>query len=96
VFNKLITVILVSEDRLLIRFVPKDSELSDLVLKVNLNILKPFIAWPGSRMPAASKETAFRLAMNISNLLYATALFKGLDLTEDFGKCLSKIVILLT
>jgi hypothetical protein len=53
------------------------------------------MAWPGSRMPAASEETAFGLAVDVGNLSCVTALFKGLDLTRDFGKYLSKIVILL-
>jgi hypothetical protein len=33
--------------------------------------------------------------VDISNLLYVITLFKGLDLTGDFGKCSFKIVILL-
>jgi hypothetical protein len=95
VFNKLIIAILVLKDRLLVRFIPKDSDLSDPILKIDLDILKPFITWLGLRMPVAFEETAFGLAVDVSNSLYATMLFKGFDLTEDFGKCSFKIVILL-
>ena len=66
--------------------VDKDSDLRDPVSEVDLDISKLPIAWLGSTMPTAFEETAFGLAVDVGNSSSATALFKGLDSTGDFGK----------
>jgi hypothetical protein len=53
----------VSEDKLLIRFEDEDSDSSDHLLEVDLDVSKPPMAWSGSRIPAVSEETAFGLAL---------------------------------
>ena len=57
-------VILVLEDKQLIRSIYKDSDLSNSILEINLDILKPFIAQLGLRLSATSIKTAFRIALS--------------------------------
>ena len=61
--GKTMSTISVSEDRWFVRSVREDSDLNDPELEVDLDISKPTVAWPGSRLTATSAETAFEPAL---------------------------------
>ena len=61
--GKSMSTISASEDRWLVRSVHEDSDSSDPVLEVDLDISRPPMAWSGSRLPATSIETAFGPAL---------------------------------
>jgi hypothetical protein len=62
--SKSILVLLVIEDRLLVKSILEDTNLGNPILEVDVKVLKLPIACLGLRMPRALKETVFKLALS--------------------------------